>query len=91
MVVFSLHPGDKHSNKVENPNSLAEVTNKLTKILTNRITDSYLAVSETGEDTDIFFSFFPEPGCFVPLLCFGEPLDFLDEGESLELNCSGEA
>lgn len=50
-----------------------------------------LAVSETGEDTDIFFSFFPEPGCFVPLLCFGEPLDFLDEGESLELNCSGEA
>lgn len=39
---------------------------------------------------DAFFSFFPEPSPLVPLLCFGE-LDFLDEGESLELNCSGDA
>lgn len=52
--------------------------------------DSYLADSETGEDTDAFFSFFPEPGPLVPLLCFGDPLDFLDVGESL-LSGSGEA
>lgn len=50
-----------------------------------------LAVSETGEDTDAFFSFFPEPGTLVPLLCFGEPLDFLEECDSLELSGSGEA
>lgn len=49
-----------------------------------------LADSETGEDTDAFFSFFPEPGPFAPLLCFGDPLDFLDEGESLLLSRSGE-
>lgn len=49
-----------------------------------------LAVSETGEDTDAFFSFFPDPRPLVPPLCFGDPLDFLEEGESLLLNCSGE-
>lgn len=49
-----------------------------------------LADSETGEDTNAFFSFFPEPGPLVTPLCFGDPLDFLDEGESL-LNGSGEA
>lgn len=50
-----------------------------------------LVVSETGEDTEAFFSFFPDPRPLVPLLCFGDPLDFLEEGESLLLNCSGEA
>lgn len=50
-----------------------------------------LAVSITGEDTDAFFSFFPEPGPLPPPLCFGDLLDFLDEGESLLLNCSGDA
>lgn len=50
-----------------------------------------LTDSVTGEDTDNFFSFFPEPEPLVPLLCFGDPMDFLDEGESLLLNCSGEA
>lgn len=49
-----------------------------------------LADSDTGEDTNSFFSFFPEPEALVPLLCFGEPLDFLDEGEPLELDRSGE-
>ncbi len=53
--------------------------------------DSYLADSETGEDTDAFFSFFPEPSPLFPPLCFGDRLDFLDEGESLLLNCSGDA
>lgn len=44
----------------------------------------YLVESETGEDTDAFFSFFPEPCPLVPLLCFGDLLDFLDgDGESL--------
>lgn len=50
-----------------------------------------LVDSETGEDMDAFFSFFPEPGNLVPLLCFGETPDFLGDGESLELNRSGEA
>lgn len=53
-------------------------------------TPPYLAVSEAGDDTAAFFSFFPDPGPLVPLLCFGEPLDFLDKDKSLELNCSGE-
>lgn len=76
-------------NRLKVKNLLLQTTNKPTK-------DSYLAVSETGEeDTNVFFSFFPEPGPLAPLLvahlCFGDPLDFLDDGESLELNCSGEA
>ena len=50
---------------------------------------SYLAVSETAKDAEAFFSFFPAP--LVPLLGFGELLDFLDDGESLELRSSGEA
>lgn len=50
-----------------------------------------LVDSETGEDTDAFFSFFPEPWPLVPLLCFGDLLDFDDEGESLWLIGSGEA
>lgn len=50
-----------------------------------------LVDSETGEGTNAFFSFFPEPGPLVPLLCFGDPLDFLDEGESCLLNGSEEA
>lgn len=45
----------------------------------------------SGEDTDIFFSFLVEPGVLAPPLCLGEPLDFLEEGESLELIGSGEA
>lgn len=52
---------------------------------------SYLVVSETAKANEPFFSFFPEPDPLVPLLCFGGLQDFLDEGESLELNSSGEA
>lgn len=50
-----------------------------------------LVDSETGEGTRAFFSFFPELGPLVPRLCFGDPLDFLDTGESCLLNGSGEA
>lgn len=46
-----------------------------------------LADSETGDDTDAFFSFFPVPWPLFPPLCFGDPLGFL--GESLMLDCSG--
>lgn len=46
-----------------------------------------LADSETGDDTDAFFSFFPVPWPLFPPLCFGDPLNFL--GESLMLDCSG--
>lgn len=46
-----------------------------------------LAVSETGDNTGAFFSFFPVPWPLFPPLCFGEPLDFL--GESLMFDCSG--
>lgn len=49
-----------------------------------------LVVSKTGEDRDVLLSFFPDPVPLVPLLCFGEVPDFLGEGESLELKCSGE-
>lgn len=55
------------------------------------LTDAYLVASETGDDTDAFFSFFPEPGPLVPLLCFGDLLDFLGDGEFLTVNCSGDA
>lgn len=53
--------------------------------------DAYLVASEAGDDTDPFFSFFPEPRPFVPPLCFGDLLDFLGDGEFLTVNCSGDA
>lgn len=49
-----------------------------------------LPVSDAGEDTEDFLSFFPEPGVFTPALCLGDPLDFRDEGDPLELDRSGE-
>lgn len=49
-----------------------------------------LTLSKIGEDMTAFFSFFPEPWPLVPL-CLGEPQDFLEEGEPLELMGSGEA
>lgn len=63
----------------------------VTTVVCLLVYDPYLVDSETGEDTDAFFSFFPEPWPLVPLLCFGDPLDFLDEGDSLFLSGSGEA
>lgn len=51
--------------------------------------DADLADSETGEDTDVFFSFFPVPWPLFPLLCLGDPLGFL--GESLIVDCSGDS
>ena len=53
--------------------------------------NAYLMASEPGDDTDPFFSFFPEPRPLVPLLCFGDLLDFLGDGAFLTVNCSGDA
>ena len=51
---------------------------------------AHLVESERGEAPDAFFSFFPEPGPLEEPLCLGEPLDFLEAGDSLELERSGD-
>uniref|UniRef100_A0A0E9QF13 Uncharacterized protein n=1 Tax=Anguilla anguilla TaxID=7936 RepID=A0A0E9QF13_ANGAN len=40
--------------------------------------------------TDAFFSFLPDPADLIPVLFLGDPLDFRDEGDPLELAGSGE-
>lgn len=49
-----------------------------------------LAVADAEDDTEVFFSFFLEPEALGPLVCLGDPLDFLEEGEPLELERSGD-
>lgn len=40
--------------------------------------------------TEAFFSFLLDPADLVPVLFLGDPLDFRDEGDPLELDGSGE-